>query len=275
MSTILTLLTDFGTRDPYLAEMKASCLAVWNRAAVCGRALVMLDLGHEVPRGDVVAAAWFLARVHPHFPPGTVQLAVVDPGVGTERPLVAASAHGQRFVAPGNGTLGFLGEAADLQVVILDDPRVWRPETGGVPAPTFHGRDVMGPVAARLAAGAVLELMGSPGVAADLGTAPGFPLAGTATDGRLGSVIWIDHFGNAISDIARESPVGHRLNAGATVRLGSVDLVGPCTTFGVAPPGRPFWYWGSGGCLEAALPQGDAAGSYGWECGLAIRESAP
>jgi S-adenosylmethionine hydrolase len=213
--------------------------------------------------------------VHPQFPPGTVHLVVVDPGVGTARPLVAAGARGQRFVAPGNGSLAFLGGSADLRVVVLDDPRAWRPAAGGAPAPTFHGRDIMGPVAARLATGMELASLGSPGVAADLGTAPGFAGAAGAADGRLGSVVWIDHFGNAISDIARAGPVGRRLEGGARLRLGRIDVDGPQATFGLAPPGRPFWYWGSGGCLEVALPLGDAAATYGWQCGLAIREGSP
>ncbi len=269
--TAVGLLTDFGVDDPYVAELKAALLERW---AELGREPPgpLVDLCHTVPRGDVAAGAWFLRRLRDALPRGAVTVAVIDPGVGTDRPAVAAAARGRFWVAPGNGLLAFLAAEPDLRVALLDDPRLHRAAApDGGPSRTFHGRDVFAPAAARLAAGGSLADLGGRGGAEHLGPAPAAPPA----DGRLGTVVWVDRFGNAVTDLPRRGAVGDALAAGATVVIGEVALAGPHPTFGAAPPGRPFWYWGSGGTLEAALPGGDAAAACGWRRGMALRRDDP
>ncbi len=274
MNKLVTLLTDFGWRDPYLAEMKASLYAEWDRFGAGGPNTVVLDLCHDLPPCDVGAASWFLGRVHRRFPGGTVHLAVVDPGVGTERPLIAAAARGQHFVGPGNGLFDFLRTEPGLEVVALENPLYFRPTLDAVAA-TFHGRDIMGPVAAHLAAGVPLRQVGSPGGADLLGRldCPG-PATAPGT-GLLGHVVWVDRFGNAITDIEREGEGGAELEAGAAVRLGGVEVPGPYHTFAAGPVEGPFWYWGSGGTVEAGQQGGGAADRFGWRRGLAVTRAGP
>lgn len=307
MIRAVALLTDFGAADPYVAEMKAALLAEWARFPEPEPLPVIVDVSHAVPPGDVAAGAWLLARVQPRFPAGTVFLAVVDPGVGTGRPALAVEARGQTFVGPGNGLLAFLtGDAPAPAAVRLDNPLYQRGGPSG-PAPTFHGRDVFAPAAAHLALGVPLAQVGSAvpagQLAAVLGPPPGaraftalFPAGAPAAPavppapgapgapappgraaggGDWGRLVWVDNFGNAISDIARDSPRGAALAPGATVRIGGVAVPGPLPTYAAAAPGAPFWYWGSGGTLEAAVRDAPAASRLGWRPGMAVERDAP
>ncbi len=281
MIRTVTLLTDFGTRDPYVAEVKGRMHAEWRRYPRL-RPPAIVDLSHELPPGDVAAAAWFLERAHAAWPAGTLHLAVVDPGVGGERPALAASARGQLFVGPGNGLLAFLQrDDPPPRVVVLDNPLYHRgpgpgpgpqpaPAVGGRPAPTFHGRDIFAPAAAHLAAGVPLAQVGSAGAPELLGPRPA-PPAG-AGEARI---VWIDRFGNAISDLHREGPAGRILQAGGTVRAGALAARGPLASYASALPGTPFWYWGSGETLEIALRGASAADRWGLRSGMALCWEAP
>src|SRR3989442_2699282 len=140
---IITLLTDFGTVDSYVAEVKAVIL---SRAPD----VTLVDISHDVPPGDIRAAQYLLSRAWKPFPVGTIHLAIVDPAVGTERRALAAEAGGHRFLAPDNGLLSFL--PPDARFVALPVPRD--------AAPTFHGRDVFAPAVAALASGKRLEQVG-------------------------------------------------------------------------------------------------------------------
>ncbi|HEX6434962.1 MAG TPA: SAM-dependent chlorinase/fluorinase, partial [Gemmatimonadales bacterium] len=134
--TIITLLTDFGTADSYVAELKGVLLGRVPDA-------VLVDLTHEVPQRDIRSAAYILGRTWYRFPASTVHLAVVDPGVGTSRAALAIRAHDQYFVAPDNGILTPVLRDAEVEAVMLPLPTT--------AAPTFHGRDVFAPAAAQLA----------------------------------------------------------------------------------------------------------------------------
>jgi len=275
----VTLLTDFGLADPYVAEMKAVLLAEWNRFPDPFPLPLLVDISHALPLGDVPGAAWLLGRVAPTFPAGTVHLAVVDPGVGTARPAVAVAAGGQFFVGPGNGLFGFLARSGPVTVVRLDNPLYQRGREGK-PAPTFAGRDLFAPAAAHLAMGVPLHQLGTPAGPEALGVANG--ASGERDDGPglttgqvLGRIVWIDRFGNAITDVARDGPHGARLTEGATVAVGSTAVAGPVVTFAAGSAERSFWYWGSGGTLEIALRAGDAAARHGWQVGMAVQRSAP
>ncbi len=268
---VVTLTTDFGLADPYVAEVKAMLLAQWRRwpevAAGERTPPPVVDVSHAVPPGDVAAAAWLVARTCPRFPAGAVHVAVVDPGVGTDRPAVAARAGGHLYVAPGNGLLAHLRAAPDLEVVRLDVP-LYHAGGGDGPAPTFHGRDLFAVVAAHLAAGVPLAQVGTPAGAETLGELP----RTEPPAGALGRVVWVDRFGNAITDI----PAGDPRLAGEGVRLRCGDAVatGPYRTFGAAPPGVPFWYRGSGGTVELAARDADGAARWGWRPGRPVLPAA-
>ena len=154
---LITLLTDFGSRDSYVGVLKGVIAGICPKAAV-------VDLTHAVPPQDIRAGAFQLLVACPYFPAGSVHLAVVDPGVGTDRPLIAVEAGGHSFVGPDNGLLRWIVErlAGDSwRAVELTEPRYWLAPASEV-SHTFHGRDVMAPMAAHLAAGVALERLGSP-----------------------------------------------------------------------------------------------------------------
>ncbi len=243
---IITLLTDFGLADSYVAELKAVLL---SRAP--GAALV--DISHQVQPGDLRAAQYLLARSWHRFPAGTVHLAVVDPGVGTARRALAAESGGHRFVAPDNGLLSFL--PGDARFVSLPIPR-------GA-APTFHGRDVFAPAAAALASGAGLEDLGSP-----ITDASHSPLSTPRHDGVgvVGEVVYVDRFGTLVSNIA-----GGDVEPGVRIRVEGTD-VGPLRrTFGDVERGALLALVGSAGTVEVAVRDGSAARLLGVGVGAEVR----
>lgn len=260
----VTLLTDFGWSDPWLAEVKGALLSQWARYPGSVAAPLIVDLAHDLAPGDIEAAAWFLERVWLRYPPGTVHVAVVDPGVGTERPAVALGCRDRFLVGPGNGLFGWLAragarDAAGLQVVRLDNSVYHGPEPISA---TFHGRDIFAPVAAHLARGVPLARVGSPGGLELLGSVPGA--------GGPERIRWIDRFGNAVTDLAREAPAGRHLATGGQVVVAGHLVDGPVATYAAAAPDRVFWYWGSGGTLEIAGRGFSAAERLGLQRGLAL-----
>ena len=256
---LVALCTDFGLSDPYVGEMKAALHAQWARYPDLGSPPAVIDLCHDVPPGDVSAGAYVLARGARALPPGSVILAVVDPGVGTARPAVAAEGACLTVVGPGNGLFAKLLEGEDPSVRTFVAPPAW---DGRPLSATFHGRDLFAPAAAHLAAGLPLAALGEAGTAADLGALPARPPG-------PGRVVWIDRFGNAITDAAPQ------MVAGRVVSLAGRTVAGPFRTYGEAPADAPFWYVGSGGTVEFALRDGNGARTYGWQIGMAVTVAAP
>ncbi len=151
-SGIISLITDFGLIDPYVGQMKGTILRRNPRAQ-------LVDLSHAIPRQDITGAAIVLHSSYAFFPPGTVHLVVVDPGVGSQRRILAAAGDEQIFVAPDNGILSLLLRDQIISRVYCVEQRELFADTV---SPTFHGRDIMGPVAAALAGGLVeLAAVGS------------------------------------------------------------------------------------------------------------------
>lgn len=246
--SIITLLTDFGTSDSYVAEIKGVLLSRVPTATV-------VDVTHDVPAGDVRAGRYVLSRVWPRFPAGTVHLAVIDPGVGTARRALAAQAGGHFFVGPDNGLLAALPDDAHfVRLPVLRDA-----------SPTFHGRDVFAPAAARLAAGARLDEIGTPVGDVIRSTAAAPRVAESAV---LGEVVYSDRFGNLISNIPKD-----------LVRLGAVITVGETTigpvrrTFGDVAVGVLVAYIGSGGTVEIGVREGSAARALGVGVGAVVAAS--
>ena len=247
---IVTLTTDFGLRDGYVAAMKGAMLAAQP-------ALTLVDVTHEIAAQDVMDAAFVLRQAAPAFPPETVHLVVVDPGVGTERRALAArfqiggDAHG--FVGPDNGVLPLLaGEAVD-EVVALDRPQAWG---DGVPSDTFHGRDLFGPVAARLAAGTPLDRLGTP---IEAPAAMHWPLPRTDDQGVDGMVLHVDRFGNCLTNITRDDLDGQRGGRPFKCYAGSTVIQTHGRTYAEAATGDPLTLFGSSGLLEIAVNCGHAA----------------
>ena len=188
---IITLLTDFGTRDAYVASMKGVILGL-NREAV------LVDLAHDLPPQDVRAGALVLLGAAPYFPPGTIHLAVVDPGVGGPRRALAARCRGQFWVGPDNGLFHLIfSQEMELSIVSLENPQFFRPRVSA----TFHGRDIFAPVAAHLSRGADLAQLGptvTDPVALD------FPSPVFTPEVVRGEIIYADRFGNLVSNVRAE-----------------------------------------------------------------------
>jgi S-adenosylmethionine hydrolase len=234
MRPLLTLLTDFGTADGYVAEMKGVILSHVPHATI-------VDVTHDVAPFDVEAGRLVLARYWRRFPAGTVHLAIVDPGVGSERAAIAVLSDGRFLLGPDNGILSPALLLPDAQVVALPIP--------ARAAPTFHGRDVFAPAAALLAAGAKLESLGGP-VSADP-VRRRTPEAVRQSDGSIaGVVISIDRFGNALTNLVAFGG-GEVVVAGTSLplRRAYVDV----------EPGMPTALTGSAGLIEVAVRDGSAA----------------
>lgn len=255
----ITLLTDFGTQDAYVAQMKGQIVSICP-------AVELIDVTHAVPPQDVAAGAFLLAQAVPYFPASTLHLAIVDPGVGTERRMIAAEVitrlvadepgHLQRIVLPDNGLISLLIEQHELVGAnYLTNQAFWR---AGV-SHTFHGRDIMGPVVAHWANGAQRADFG-PACSAParlMNSGPEF--AGKSVDGQA---IFVDRFGNVITNIRREqlntwptegAMVNVEIDNGPALLLPMVD------TYGQRQVGDLVLLIGSHGYLELARVGGNAA----------------
>jgi hypothetical protein len=190
-SGIVTLLTDFGTRDEYVGTMKCRILTVFPLA-------VLVDITHEVAAQDIMEGALILGNSYRHFPPGTVHCVVVDPGVGSRRKPIVVTAGGYAFVGPDNGVFSRVyATEEDVVVREIRNPKLQRNEISD----TFHGRDIFAPVAGHLASGTSPEDVG-PVLSAYVEIHP--PEPDTWNDTIKGEVIHIDGFGNLITNISRE-----------------------------------------------------------------------
>lgn len=240
----ITLLTDFGTADGYVAAMKGVI------AGLAPAALID-DAAHDITPGDIAAAAWAVAGYWQRYPPATVHVVVVDPGVGGGRRGLAVAADGRFLVGPDNGVFSrVLRRVPAARVVVIDRDRL---TSGGVAA-TFHGRDVFAPAAARLALGHPLADLGADiadPVMLDL------PSATVQDDSVQGVVVHIDRFGNLITNID-----AHLVNGPARVAIrGSSCSV--LRTYADAEPGTLVAVIGSQDVLEVAVRDGSAADTLG------------
>lgn len=244
----ITLTSDFGWQDAYVAEMKGVLLQEGPAQ------LQLLDLSHGLPRQDVDAAARFLGAAVPRFPRGTVHLAVVDPGVGSNRQALAMWCHEQYVVAPDNGLITDLWHPG-CHCVAIDPQRLG--DKRPAPSSTFHGRDLFAPVAARLARGSSLEHLGTP-LATPLRLERPEPVL--AADGLLhGIIVAVDHFGNAASNIrgAQLLALGHPQTALQVTCAGFVGAI--VDHYAQVPVGQALALIDSRQRLEIAIREGDAA----------------
>jgi len=240
MPSHIAVLTDFGTTDPYVGIMKGVVARITPGATV-------LDISHGVPPQNVVVGALWLDGAVDWFPDDTVFLVVVDPGVGSERRVVAAEIGSRRFVCPDNGLLTAVQQRlGPARAVVADDPSFHLP--GG--SSTFHGRDIMAPVAAHLAGGLALDALGPP--AGPL-TNLELPCAVATLDMVVGEVLYVDHFGNLITSI-----LASQLQPDAQIVVGAQRL--PLVrAYAEVAPGEPLALVGSTGRLELSVRDGSAA----------------
>ncbi|GIV58420.1 MAG: hypothetical protein KatS3mg042_1333 [Rhodothermaceae bacterium] len=253
---LLTLTTDFGTRDAYVAAMKGTILSITPT-------VTLVDITHEIAPQDIMEAAFVLRDAVPYFPDGTVHLVVVDPGVGTDRRPVALRKGGHRFVGADNGLFPLLLDEGPDEAVVLDRPAFWRTSA---PSNTFHGRDIFAPVAAHLAAGHALHEVGTP---TDTLTPLHWALPLIDDQGVQGWVVHIDRFGNCITNIPRDALEQARAGRAVKCFAGTTILQGIHRTYGDVADGEPLALFGSHDFLEIAVRGGNAAELLG------IRKGAP
>ena len=254
---LITLTTDFGTRDPYLGALRGALLTACPGAQLA-------DIGHDLPPYDRLAGAYLLGAAAPWFPPGTVHLAIVDPGVGSPRRALAFAAGGSLFVGPDNGL--FTAVYDRLEVVEMRAIDAARLGLGEV-HPTFHGRDLFAPAAGRLAGGMPLAEIG-PAVCDPVR----LPLTAPRREGaRLhAAVLHVDRFGNVATNLTRRALALSRVDEGALGCTGATRPLAVHRTFSDASPGEVFLLWGSSGYLELALDQGSAAARLGLTAGESL-----
>ncbi len=240
---MILLYTDFGYEGPYVGQMKAVL-------AVEAAGTPVIDLMHDAPVHDPHAAAYLLAALALEMPKGTVCLAVVDPGVGSDRVPVILEADGRWFVGPDNGLFEILQRQTDYARQWSIE---WRPDRL---SRSFHGRDLFVPVAARLANGEAPLGAQYPEGWRDATSRPG---ADWPDD--LAAVIYIDRFGNAMTGLRaeRSSETRQLMFGGERIPYAAV--------FSEVPPGRAFWYKNSCGLVEVSVNRGSAAGVYGLNVG--------
>ncbi len=245
MSQIITLTTDFGLQDHYVSAMKAVMVGIAPEVR-------FVDVSHEIPPQDIMAGAWVVRNTAFLYPPGTVHLVVVDPGVGTSRHPVVLKVKDQYFVGPDNGVFSLFFNEFEYQACKLNNKKYWRK---GV-SRTFHGRDLFAPVAAHLSNGVSMEEIGEP--IEDLVTYH-WAVPISDKDGIQGWVVHIDRFGNLITNISENLIEDHIKRKDVKIYVGNTMLNQVVTTFGDVEEGEPAAFIGSSGMLEIGINKGNAA----------------
>jgi S-adenosylmethionine hydrolase len=237
---IITLTTDFGTKDWFVGSMKGVMLGINPQATI-------VDITHEVPAGDIRTGAFALATSYWCFPRLSVHVVVVDPGVGSQRAAIVARTADYMFVAPDNGVLSFaLGREKILEVWRVENSELFRKPVSH----TFHGRDVFAPIAARLSHGLLLDSLGT-----KLNDYVRLDARQPKVVGGVlrGEIIYIDHFGNAISNISSIAKSAGKVRVAGRVECDLKQF------YQEVSPGQPLALLGSTGFLEIAVNGGNAA----------------
>ena len=254
---LITLTTDFGVSSPYVAQMKGVILGINPRATI-------VDVTHGIPPQDISQGAWALADVAESFAPGSIHVAVIDPGVGGARQIVYAEIAGRQYIAPDNGLFGRLAaRATPSRIVALTEPRFWRPSVSA----TFHGRDIMAPVAAHLSLGLEPDQLGPR--LAELRQLPRSEVSILAN--RIdGSIRSIDSFGNLVTDVTADMLKGVPTDERASIICDEHETQGIFKTYEDQPAMTLMALIGSSGFLELAIVGDSAAIMLGVRVGTPV-----
>ena len=253
--SIITLTTDFGESDPYVGSMKGVLLSICPSAN-------LVDLSHNIPSHDIRSSAFFLSATVPHFPAGSIHLIVVDPGVGTDRHPIAVSSNGSVFICPDNGILTlYCRDYGCREARIISNPGLMMRKV----SQTFHGRDVFAPAAAHLACGVPFEDIGP-----ILDEIKQFGIdvpRKNATGEIVCSVVYVDKFGNLITNLHRDDPAARSLTTASRIIAGERVIEGLQSTYGQVSEGDVLALWGSTDYLEIAVNRGNAEKTLGVKSG--------
>lgn len=249
---IITLTTDFGSKDGYAGIMKGVILGICPQA-------VIIDITHRIDPQGLIQAGFSIRSSYPYFPQGSVHVVVVDPGVGTGRSVLAFESGGHRFVGPDNGVLSLIKEDRDIDwLVTVDNPGFFVHPVSD----TFHGRDIFAPVAAHLSNGVSPNKLGSPMDPDDMVKLDYQSPRMAGNQALLGTIIDIDRFGNLISDIhwerIQELPWLHPRET-ITITVGNQEIQGLAKTYQDRRGGDFVAYIGSRQFLEIAVNRGNAS----------------
>ncbi len=258
---MLTLLTDFGSRDVYVSLMKGAIACI-------NPGVTIVDLTHEIPPQDVAAARFCLMSAYSYFPQGTIHVAVVDPGVGSSRRAIALQLPRYLLVGPDNGLFsGVLSqENAILAAVELTNSAYWRTSE---PSNTFHGRDIFAPVGAHLANGVEIQHLG-PAIDPQTLVKLDLPQCHSQNQEIVGCIQYLDRFGNLITNIPGREVRGKSWS----VVAGDQAILGG-ETYSDAPLGKAVALIGSHGWVEIALNGGNAGGKLQLAVGARVRVTWP
>ena len=254
---IITLLTDFGTSDAYVAAMKGVILSLSPKAE-------LVDACHDIAPQDIQAAAWTLGQYWSFYPAGTMHVGVVDPGVGTSRDILLVLADEHLFLAPDNGLLSFVLKHAKSVRLRKLKPDVHR--RGEISA-TFHGRDIFAYAAGLLAAGRADVPTLSDETSSMV--VPSWAVVREDHGCLLGEVVHVDHFGNLITNITRRQ-VAELCGGSVAISAGTFDHIPLKRAYGEASPGELIALFGSSDTLEIAIAGGSAATKTGLPRGATV-----
>jgi S-adenosylmethionine hydrolase len=259
---VVTLLTDFGERDFFVGAMKGVILAINQDAR-------MVDVSHDIPPHKVQEAAFVLKGAYPHFPPGTIHLAVVDPGVGSSRRSIIVDAGAHLFVGPDNGIFTWVLKDRPCRVIELTEAQFFLPEVSD----TFHGRDIFAPVAGHLSLG--VHKSESFGRFIEDPVVMSFPEPVLEHGKITGEVIHIDRFGNLITNIPKMMIRGRVKPEEVSISVGDNTLEGISRSYSRKKPGELLSVIGGADLLEVSVNMGNAMEVLGVETGERVTISFP
>ncbi len=254
---IITLMTDFGTSDHYVGVMKGVILNINPQVQI-------VDVTHAIPPQDVSGAAFLIDSAYRYFPTGTIHVIVVDPGVGSERQAIVCQTETAYFVCPDNGILThILRDEERIYTVAVENSAYFLPQVSN----TFHGRDIFAPVAARLSRGIPIDKLGSP--AAQPVQLP-IPKPQVMDKAIIGQVIWIDSFGNLVTNISHEILQVLEGRDNVVIHAGSAEIDHFNRSYTESAVGEALAIVGSFNRLEISINQGNAAQVLGLKRGDTI-----
>ena len=248
---VVTLLTDFGTADEYVGVMKGVLLSICPSVSV-------VDISHEIEPQDIMQAAYAIPAYVPFFPPGTIHIVVVDPGVGSQRSILAVRSSGHFFIVPDNGVLSFLlsEQKSDTIVRVSNSEYFLEPLSA-----TFHGRDIFAALGGHMACGAKLERLGARITMQDIVRLTDLKCQLSESGELVGKIVSIDRFGNLITNIDSiqlKAFCGSAPSRQPRIRIGRRVICGLANTYADVEAGQPLALIGSRGYMEIALNCGSA-----------------